>query len=82
MADIETYAGQQKDIQTEARNFEREQDRERAQANRFDFGEVLLEIALVITSITLLARRRIWWKVGMVLAVFGVVATASGFAVH
>ena len=34
-------------------------------ADRFDLGEVFLEIALVITSITLLSGRRLFWHIGL-----------------
>jgi hypothetical protein len=47
-------------------------------ANRFDLGEVLLEIGLVITSITLLTHKRIYWYMGMGFSVVGIVATVMG----
>ncbi len=50
-----------------------------ARTDRFDLGEVLLEIGLVITSITLLTRSRFYWYVGIAFAVVGIVAAASGF---
>jgi len=31
---------------------------------RFDLGEALLEIGLVITSVTLLTRKRAYWYLG------------------
>jgi len=37
-----------------------------------------LEIGLVVTSITLLTRKRAYWYLGMVFSVIGIVATASG----
>ena len=40
-------------------------------ADRFDLGEALLEIGLVITSVTLLTRSRIYWYFGIVFAVAG-----------
>jgi len=49
-----------------------------ARANRFDLGEVLLEIGLVITSITLLTHKRIYWYMGMGFSVVGIVATVMG----
>lgn len=79
---VEKEADSQKDIQKEARGFEREQDGQRRRANRFDLGEVLLEVALVITSITLLTLRKLWWQAGLVLGAAGVIVTATGFAIH
>lgn len=50
-----------------------------ARANRFDLAEALLEIGLVITSVTLLTRSRIYWYLGMVFSVLGVASGASAF---
>jgi hypothetical protein len=48
-----------------------------AQSDRYDLGEVLLEIGLVITSVTLLTRSRIYWYLGMVSSALGVAASIS-----
>jgi len=53
-----------------------------ARADRFDLGEVFLEIALVITSITLLTDNRKFWYLGIGLACVGIVAAASGFVLR
>ncbi len=80
--EIDKYRDQQKDIQAEARGLEAEVLRATHRADRFDLGEVFLEIALVITSITLLTDNRRYWYMGIVLAVVGLVAAGSGFLVH
>ncbi len=80
--EIEKYREQQKDIQTEARGLEAEVQRATRRADRFDLGEVFLEIALVVTSITLLTDNRRFWYLGIGLACVGLVAAASGFLVH
>ena len=43
-------------------------------------GEVFLEIALVVTSITLLTGRKHYWMLGMVLAAAGIVTRVHGVA--
>jgi hypothetical protein len=48
-------------------------------ADRFDLGEVLLEIGLVIVSITLLTRSRLYWHIGLVVSTLGVIASVSAF---
>lgn len=48
-------------------------------AGRFDLAEVLLEIGLVITSITLLTRARVYWYVGLLFSAAGILAAASVF---
>jgi transcription initiation factor IIF auxiliary subunit len=50
-----------------------------AKTDRYDLGEVLLEIGLVVTSVTLLTKSRFYWYVGVAFAVGGIVAAASGF---
>ncbi len=57
--------------------FEKKVDEAEARANRFDLAEALLEIALVITSVTLLTRSRIYWYLGFVFAAIGVVSALS-----
>ena len=81
-AEIDKYREQQTEIQSEARGLEAEVQRASRRADRFDLGEVFLEIALVVTSITLLTDKRAYWYFGMVLAVVGLVAASSGFLVH
>jgi len=80
--DIDRYRNDQKDIEDKARDLEKEVVFERNRADRFDLGEVFLEMGLVITSITLLTRRRAFWGVGSALAVVGIIVTATGFLVH
>jgi hypothetical protein len=80
--EIDKYRDQQKDIQNEARGLEAEVGLASRRADRFDLGEVFLEIALVVTSITLLTDNRRDWSFGLVLATVGIVAAARGFMVH
>ena len=80
--EIDKYRDQQKNIQNEARGLEAEVGRASRRADRFDLGEVFLEIALVVTSITLLTDKRAYWYFGFVLATVGVIAAGSGFMVH
>ena len=76
------YKDDQKEIEDKARELEAEVATERHRADRFDLAEVFLEIGLVITSITLLSGRRIFWGLGLVLGVAGIVLAATGFLVH
>ena len=55
---------------------------ERKRADRYDLAEVFLEIGLVITSITLLSGKQIFWHLGIVLGVVGVVMAVTGALVH
>ena len=80
--ETERYRDQQKDIEAEAKKAEDEVKVEGRRADRYDLGEVLLEAALVICSITLLTRKKLYWGMGLVLAVIGIAIGASGFFVH
>jgi Flp pilus assembly protein TadB len=81
--DISKSLGSRQDeIKNEARNLEKEMDVERRRADRFDLGESFLEIALVVTSITLLTRKRLFWGMGFVAAAIGLVIACFGLALH
>ena len=78
----EKYREDQAEIEKEARKLEQEVIMAGRRANRFNLGEVFLEIALVVTSITLLTSNRGYWVMGMVFAALGVVVAATGFLVR
>jgi Domain of unknown function (DUF4337) len=80
--EAERYKGEQKDIEAEARKLEQEVSTERNRADRIDLAEVFLEVGLVITSITLLSGRRIFWHLGIVLGVVGVAVAVTARFVH
>ena len=76
------YKDEQKELEAEARKLEAEVTTERHRADRYDLSEVFLEIGLVITSITLLSGRRIFWALGILFGVIGIVVAATGFLIH
>lgn len=80
--EADRYKEEQKEIEAEARKLEEEVKLELKRADRFDLGEVFLEVALVITSITLLSRRRVFWMLGLCLGLIGIVVAVTGFLVH
>ncbi len=80
--EAERYSHEKKEIEGEARKLEEEVTMERNRADRYDLAEVFLEIGLVITSITLLSGKRLFWHLGMVLAVVGIVVAATGVMIH
>jgi hypothetical protein len=80
--EVERYGEELKDIQAEAKKAEAEVKVEEARADRYDLGEVLLEAALVICSITLLTRKKIFWYLGILLGLAGIVTGIMGWMVH
>jgi hypothetical protein len=80
--EIEHYEGDKEDVTQEAKNLEKERDLTIRQADRFDGGEALLEIGLVICSITLLTKKKYFWIVGVLIGVVGIALAATGFFLH
>lgn len=76
-AEIERYKDDKKEVETKAHELEAEFGLVQRKTNRFDLAEVFLEVALVITSITLLSGRRIFWHLGLLTATAGVLVAAS-----
>jgi len=76
------YKDDQKDLESEARALEAEVLTEMKRADRYDLAEVFLEVGLVITSITLLSGRRLFWMMGIVLGVAGTGIAITGFLIH
>ena len=72
----------QDEAQETAKTFEEQVEIAEHKANRFDLAEALLEIALVITSVTLLTRSRIYWYLGFVFAAGGILSALSTILVR
>ncbi len=81
-AEADRYKDEQKELDAKARELEKEADLTRRKGDRFDLSEVLLEIALVITSITLLSGRRVFWHLGLLMATAGIVVAATAWIVR
>jgi hypothetical protein len=81
-AEAERYRDEQKELEAKARELEQEFALAHRKTDRFDLGEVFLEIALVITSITLLSGRRIFWHLGLLFGATGIVIAASTWLIH
>jgi hypothetical protein len=65
-----------------AHEFEHEVEHAEGQAARFDLGEAMLQISVVLSSITLFTRRRSYFIGGLGLGVVGVVIAASAWLVR
>lgn len=80
--ETERYSRDKEAIGDKARELEEQRELFGRRGDRLDGGEVLLEIGLVICSITLLTRRRMFWFAGTLLGVAGVVVAGTSFFVH
>lgn len=89
MERIQEYAKEMPELQARALALEGEADafQERShtthhKADRFDLGELGIELGLVLASLAILTRRRLFWLGGIVSAGLGVVIAASAFFLH
>lgn len=77
-AEANKYREQKDELESQAKEMEQDGAKERDRADRYDLAEVFLEIGLVVTSITLLSGRRIFWQSGIVLGIVGLVVASTG----
>jgi hypothetical protein len=80
--EAERYTKEQAEIEEQAKDLEKESALAQRKANRFDLGEVFLEIALVISSLALLSGKRFFWFMGIVSGLAGLAVAATGFLLH
>jgi hypothetical protein len=73
------YSAEKKDIEKDAKKLEHERDLFRERHPYFEFGEVLLQIAIVSASVSILSTSRQMFWFSLVLAVLGVVLTLNGY---
>ncbi len=74
------YGSEKKDIEQDARKLEHERDVSRMKDPYFDFAEVLLQIAIVMSSVSILATSRLLYGISLVLAVCGTLLMLNGYA--
>jgi hypothetical protein len=75
------YDAQAKEIQQSANQKEKEAARAEDRALRYDLGEGLLEIGLVLSSLYFIARRTLFPIAGIVAGIAGVLVAAAGLLV-
>jgi hypothetical protein len=78
-AEEQRYSADKKEIEREARKLEHERDVNRAKDPYFDYAEVLLQIAIVLSSIAILAHSRLMFTFAITSAVLGTLLSANGF---
>lgn len=78
--DMARYDNDMKEIKEKANEYEKERDRDGRRAEHLHAGEVFLEIAIVLSSLAILTKRKFWYITGTVFAVTGLVVAATAFA--
>jgi uncharacterized protein HemX len=78
--DSAKYRKQADEIQEKARELEHERDADGGRARRFHFGEVFLEVAIVLSSLSILTRRKPLFYGALASTLIGVVWAGSALA--
>jgi Domain of unknown function (DUF4337) len=73
------YNTEKKEIEKEAKRLEHERDVNREKDPYFDFAEVLLQIAIVMSSISILSTLRAMFLLSLGLAISGTLLSVNGF---
>ena len=87
-AKLKQYEGQQEkwkeqtnEEREKAQEFEKDVAHAEHQATRYDVGEALLQISVVLCSVTLFTRKRLYFLCGLAVGAVGLVAALTGFLV-
>jgi hypothetical protein len=81
-AQMEKWNKEDEQAQEAAKDFDSEVQLVERKASRFDLGEALLQISVVLASITLLTRKSAYVAGGLLLGVAGLAIAASAFLVR
>ena len=81
-AKVTKWTAQLEDDQKKAKDLEAEVAVAEDKASHFDLGEALLQISVVMASITLLTRKNGYFFFGLALGIAGLIVAALGVAVH
>lgn len=73
------YNAEKKEIEREAKKLEHERDVNRSKDPYFDYGEVLLQIAIVMASVSILSGSRPVYYFAIVSACLGTLLSLNGF---
>ncbi len=79
---LDKWKDELKEEEKQAREFESEVQHSERQASRYDLGEALLQISVVLCSITLFTRRRLYFYLGLSIGLVGLIFAASALLVH
>jgi len=82
LKEAERYTKEKAEAQQTAEELKKERAVIAQRGDRYEFSEVLLEIALILTSFTLITKRRFFWFAGSLLGLVGIAVALSGFLLH
>jgi hypothetical protein len=76
---IKRYDEEKAQIQKDARNFEAVRDDSQKHAQIFGVAVIFLQIAILLSSIAALMKKKILWMVGLIVGFCGVIYFINGF---
>ena len=79
-AETQRYNTEKKDIEKDAKKLEYERDVNRKRDPYFDFAEVLLQIAIVMSSVSILSSSRLMYGLSLILALCGTFLMINGYS--
>lgn len=82
LKEVERYEKEKDEAAEQSKELDAERDLMVKRAARFEAGEVIMEIALIVCSLTLLTKKKVFWMAGMVLGAVGLVTTVTGYLLH
>jgi hypothetical protein len=79
---VEGYGADAEKLQGDAEKLEHKGHAAHISSNFFDLGELGIEIALVLCSVALLAKRKEFWLIGIAVGALGFIVAMGGFFVE
>ena len=79
-AETKRYNTEKKDIENDAKKLEHQRDVNLKRDPYFDFAEVLLQIAIVLSSVSILAVSRLMYSFSLILALGGTFLMINGYS--
>jgi hypothetical protein len=76
---IAKYEGEKAEIQKEAKKFEKIRDDAQKHSQAFGIAVIFLQIAILLSSIAALIKKKPVWVLGMAVGVVGIVYFVNGF---
>ena len=80
--DLKETQAQAQETEAKVKEKEKEVTVAEKRANWLDLAEALLEIGLVVSSVTLLTQKRVYWYAGLVASLAGIASTVAAYLLH
>lgn len=82
LKEAERYTKDKEEAKEKAEDLQKERAVIARKGDRYEGAEVLLEIALILTSFTLITKKKFFWFAGSLLGLAGIAVALSGFLLH